>query len=112
MLAADKAIVRQLEGRLMRLSMPGGLTAISGALLAASGAVSVAITLPIGAVLYEVDPHGLFGHIGIVAGGVAIVLGAFLWWFGRVRHSSTGRLFLAGIVSIVMGHAGAVQEPC
>jgi len=88
--------------------MPGGLTAIGGGLLAASGVVSMAIAVPIGAVFYEVDPNGLFGHIGMVAGAAAIVIGAFLWWFGRLRHSSTGRLFLAGIVSIVVGHAGAV----
>jgi hypothetical protein len=63
--------------------MPGGLTAIGGALVAASGVVSIGIAVPIGAVFYEVDPNGLFGHIGILAGAVAIVIGAFLWWFGR-----------------------------
>jgi hypothetical protein len=92
----------------MKLKMPGGLTSIGGILLAISGVVSLVIALTFGAVLYEVDPNGLFGHVGIVAGLAAMVIGGFLFWFGRLEHSTTGRLFLAGLVSIVVGHLGAI----
>ncbi len=92
----------------METRMPGRLTMIGGALIIASGVVSLVIALSFGAVLYEVDPNGLFGHVGIVAGLVAIVIGALLFWFGRLEHTTPGRLVLAGLVSIILGHLGAV----
>ena len=92
----------------MRLKMPGGLTAIGGILLVISGIVSLAIALTFGAVFYEVDPNGVFGRVGILAGLAAMVIGGFLFWFGRLDHPTTGRLFLAGLVSILVGHLGAI----
>ena len=88
--------------------MPGRLTSIGGILIAASGVVSFFVALGIGAVFYEVDPHGIFGHVGIVAGVIAVAIGAFLFWFGRLEQATTGRLFIAGLVSIVVGHLGAI----
>jgi hypothetical protein len=70
--------------------------------------VSLVVALTFGAVLYEVDPNGLFGHVGIVAGLAAVAIGAFLFWFGRLERTSPWRLVLAGIVTIVFGHMGAV----
>jgi hypothetical protein len=87
---------------------PRRLTMIGGALIVASGLVSLVVALTFGAVLYEVDPNGLFGHVGIVAGLAAVAIGAFLFWFGRLERTSPGRLVLAGIVTIVFGHMGAV----
>jgi hypothetical protein len=92
----------------MRLRMPGGLTSIGGLLQVISGIVSLAIGLNFGLVYYEVDPNGLFGHVGIVPGLIAMLIGGFLFWFGRLENSSTPRLFLAGLVSIVIGHLGAI----
>ncbi|MBN2172245.1 MAG: hypothetical protein JW819_13070 [Candidatus Krumholzibacteriota bacterium] len=92
----------------MRFRMPGGLTSIGGVLLALSGVVSLVVALTLGAVYYDPDPNGLFGHVGIVAGLIAFVIGVFLFWFGRLDHAMTPRLFLAGAVSIVVGHLGAV----
>lgn len=74
----------------------------------ASGLVSLAVALTFGAVLYEVDPNGLFGHVGIVAGLVAVAIGAFLFWFGRLERRTQRHLVLAGIVTVVFGHLGAV----
>ena len=88
--------------------MPGRLTSIGGALIIVSGLVSLVVALTFGAVLYEVDPNGLFGHVGIVAGLVAVAIGAFLFWFGRLERTTPARLVLAGIVTIVFGHLGAV----
>lgn len=76
--------------------------------LATSGVVSFVIALTFDAVYYEVNPNGLFGHVGIVAGLIAMLIGSFLFWFGRVDNSMTERLFLAGVVSIVIGHLGAI----
>lgn len=92
----------------LKLVMPGGLIRIGGALIILSGIVSIVISIPIGAVYYEVDPLGIFGHIGIVAGLIAILIGGFLTWFGSLEHHSIIRMIIAGIVSIVLGHAGAV----
>ncbi len=92
----------------MNTRAPGRLTTIGGALIIASGVLSLAIALTFGAVLYEVDPNGLFGHVGIVAGLVAMAIGAFLFRFGRLERTTPGRLVLAVVVSIVHGHLGAV----
>jgi len=92
----------------MKLKMPGGLTSIGGILLSLSGIVSLAIALTFGAVTYEVDPNGVFGHVGILAGLAAMVIGGFLFWLGRIEHVTTGRLFLAGLASIIVGHLGAI----
>jgi len=43
--------------------MPGRLTMIGRVLILASGIVSLVIALTFGAVLCEVDPIGLFGHV-------------------------------------------------
>ena len=92
----------------MKVSMPRKLTMIGGALIIASGVVSLVVALTFGAVLYEVDPNGLFGHVGIVPGIVAMAIGAFLFWFGCLERNTTGRLILAGVVTIVFGHLGAI----
>jgi len=92
----------------MKVGIPRKLTMIGGALIIASGVVSLVVALTFGAVLYEVDPNGLFGHVGIVAGIVAMAIGAFLFWFGCLERNTTGRLILAGVVTIVFGHLGAI----
>ena len=81
---------------------------IGGGLIFASGIVSLVIALTFGAILYEVDPHGLFGHVGIIAGLVAMGIGVVLFRFGRLERGTPGRLVLAGCVTIVLGHLGAV----
>lgn len=90
------------------MRLPEQLVMAGGVLILFSGVVSLIVALTFGAVLYEVDPNGLFGHVGIVAGIVAIAIGAFLFWFGRLEYTKPGQLFLAGIVSIVIGHFGAI----
>jgi hypothetical protein len=92
----------------LKTEMPGLLTVIGGVLIAGSGIVSLVVALTFGAVFYEVDPNGLFGHVGIVAGVAAMAIGAFLFFFGRLEHKTPGRLLLAGAVSIVLGHLGAI----
>lgn len=81
---------------------------IGGALIIASGVVSLTIALTFGAILYEVDPNGIFGHVGIVAGLIAMVIGAVLIWFGHLKHATPGRFVLAGFVVAVLGHLGAI----
>ena len=92
----------------MKTKMPGLLTVIGGVLIAGSGIVSLVIALTFGAVFYEVDPNRLFGHVGIFAGVAAMAIGAFLFFFGRLEQKAPGRLLLAGVVSIVLGHLGAI----
>ena len=60
---------------LMNLKMPGGLNSIGGIFPAVCGIVSLVIALTFGVVFYEVDPNGVFGHVGIMAGIAVTVCG-------------------------------------
>jgi len=51
----------------------------------------------------------LFGHIGIVNGIIALIIGGFLFWLSRQEIISTLKTILAGILMIVVGHLGAVM---
>jgi hypothetical protein len=92
----------------MNASMPKLLAVAGGVLIAASGLVSVWRGLRSGALFYEKDPGGLFGHVGVVAGLVALAIGAALIWLGRQDHRGLRRLIAAGILMIVLGHLGAI----
>ena len=97
-----------MNKKILNIRIPSRLMRIGGVLIFVSGIVSLVIALTFGAVLYEVDPNGLFGHVGIIAGLLAMAIGAFLFWFSRREHITPWRQVFAGIISIVIGHMGAV----
>jgi hypothetical protein len=81
---------------------------IGAILIILSGLVSIAISIPEGAVYNEVDPNEIFGHIGIVNGSVAVIIGVFLLWFSRLSIITPFKTILAGIMMVVLGHIGAI----
>ncbi|MGD8306183.1 MAG: hypothetical protein PVF17_05985 [Ignavibacteria bacterium] len=81
---------------------------IGAILILLSGIVSLAISIPIGATYNAVDPNELFGHIGVVNGIAALIIGGFLLWLSRQNYSTSLRLLITGLLSIVIGHIGAI----
>lgn len=94
----------------MRVETPKRIATIGGILLSVSGVVNAVLGARIGAVLYEVYPGGRMGHVGVIAGLLAIVIGIIIVFVVVPLFSSRNRwlLALAGILTIVIGHAGAV----
>jgi hypothetical protein len=74
-----------------------------------SGIVSIVVSIPIGAVYNGVDPNGLFGHIGIVNGILAMIIGGFLFWLSRQVLKNALLILVSGILMVVVGHLGAVM---
>lgn len=94
----------------MSVRIPRRLTVFGAALITISGVVNTVLGVRIGAVLYDPYPGGKMGHVGIIAGIVAVAIG-FVIWFGVVRlydDRRRGRLALAGLLTVILGHAGAV----
>ena len=84
------------------------LALVGGMLIVVSGLVSMWIGLREGFMRYEPDPGGLFGHVGVLAGALAIVIGFILTWIAL--HEPTGPIgkVLAGLLTVVFGHLGAI----
>jgi hypothetical protein len=74
-----------------------------------SGIVSIVVSIPVKAVYNGVDPNGLFGHIGIVNGVLAMIIGGFLFWLSRQALKNALLTVVSGILMVVVGHLGAVM---
>jgi len=100
----------ELEGLRMNARKPKKIATVGGALICASGVLNAALGARIGAVLYDVYPGGRMGHVGIISGVAAIVIGlVILLLITRLyERRNRGLLVLGGILTIVLGHAGAV----
>ncbi|UCC12944.1 MAG: hypothetical protein JSW02_05305, partial [candidate division WOR-3 bacterium] len=64
----------------------------------------------INAVWYDVYPGGNLGHVGMIAGIIAVAIGLIII-LGIIRlytQRSRWVVALAGILTIVLGHLGAV----
>jgi hypothetical protein len=87
-----------------------GLVLRTGAVLIfLSGIVSIVVSIPVKAVYNGVDPNGLFGHIGIVNGVLAMIIGGFLFWLSRQALKNALLTVVSGILMVVVGHLGAVM---
>ena len=73
-----------------------------------SGFVSLIISIPIGAAFNKIDPNGLFGHIGIINGIIAIIIGCLLLWSSHQYYLFPFRIILKGIFTIIISHIGAI----
>ena len=82
---------------------------IGAVLIFLSGIVSIVVSIPVKAVYNGVDPNGLFGHIGIVNGVLAMIIGGFLFWLSRQALKNALLTVVSGIVMVVVGHLGAVM---
>lgn len=84
------------------------LALAGGVLIVASGLVSLWIGARAGFVYYEPDPGGLFGHVGVIAGAIAIVIGAVLTWIAFHEPAGTRAKIVVGLFTVVLGHLGAI----
>ena len=81
-----------------------------GLLISISGVVSVILGAQIGAILYDVYPGGNMGHVGIIAGVGAILVGLVIVFAVRLLFElqKRGLIALGGILTVVLGHLGAI----
>jgi hypothetical protein len=61
-----------------------------------------------GYMLYEPDPGGLFGHVGILAGIAAILIGCALVWIALREPAAPPAKVAVGLLTVVLGHLGAI----
>jgi hypothetical protein len=94
----------------LKLDIPKKLAIAGGLLIAISGVVNIILGAQIGAILYTVYPGGLMGHVGIIAGVGAVVVGLMILFAVRPLYEkqTRGLIALGGILTVVLGHLGAV----
>ena len=94
----------------MNVRIPRILARIGGVLIGLSGVLNFILGLQINAVWYEVYPGGNMGHVGMIAGLVAVAIGLLIT-IGIIRlYSLHNRWIVAlgGILTVVLGHVGAI----
>lgn len=84
------------------------LAFLGGILIVASGLVSIWIAVNAGLMFYEPDPGGVFGHVGVWAGIVAIVIGSVLVWIALHEPAGPMGKIAAGLLTVVFGQLGAM----
>jgi len=94
----------------MNLSIPRKLARIGGILIVISGVVNTILGIRIGAMYYDIYPGSKMGHVGIIAGIIAILIGLALILFIIPLYNRKSRriVLLGGILTIVLGHLGAI----
>jgi hypothetical protein len=93
----------------MNPQIPRVLATIGGALILASGMLSLGLGLGTGSLWYEPDPNGVFGHIGILSGLSATVIGAVIVWLARIQYPHKKHHIMAAILTMALGHLGAIM---
>ena len=90
--------------------MPKRISSIGGALIALSGVVNAVLGQRIGALFYEVYPGGRMGHVGIISGVIAVVIGLVILFIiiPMYNHNNRRVIVVGGILTVVLGHAGGV----
>jgi uncharacterized membrane protein YhaH (DUF805 family) len=92
------------------LRIPRKLAFAGGLLIAISGIINAILGALIGAMFYDVYPGGKMGHVGIIAGIGAFIIGLIISC-GVLRLydlKRRGLIALGGALTIVLGHIGAV----
>lgn len=86
------------------------MTAAGGVFIIFSGLLNFALGIQIGAIHYYPYPGGKMGHVGITAGLAAVGIGSvILFALPRLYQHPDRRLqILASLLTIILGHAGAV----
>jgi hypothetical protein len=94
----------------MNLKTPKRIAKIGGVLIAFSGVVNAVLGARIGAVLYDAYPGGRMGHVGIIAGAAAVVIGLIIVFLITPFYERASRwlVVLGGVLTIVLGHLGAI----
>jgi len=95
---------------MIKKHIPARLAKIGGILIIVSGLLNIILGLKIGALYYEVYPGGNMGHVGILAGVLAVILGLAIVFLVTPLYMKNQRslLNLAGILPIIIGHLAAI----
>ena len=93
-----------------RTRIPRKLAMIGGYLIIASGVVNAALGMSINAIYYDPYPGGNMGHVGIIAGIAAIILGLMIVFLVVPLYYRQKRAYIAiaGLLTVILGHLGAV----
>ncbi len=94
----------------MKSEQPRRIASAGAILILLSGLLNFILGLQIGAVYYEPYPGGRMGHVGMIAGVIAILIGLVIpYALPRLYDHSDRRVkILGGAMTVVLGHAGAV----
>ena len=94
----------------MKLTVPRKLAQLGGLLIAISGIVNTILGAQIGAILYDVYPGGYMGHVGMIAGIGAMIIGLIILFVvvPLYKQQKRGFALLGGVLTVVLGHIGAV----
>ena len=94
----------------MNDALPRKIAADGGVFITLSGFLNLVLGIQIGAVYYYPYPGGKMGHVGIIAGVIAVGIGlAILLALPRLYDApSRGLRILGAVLTFILGHAGAV----
>jgi len=92
----------------MSRSIPRTLGTTGGAFILASGIVSAWFGWRNDLLIYEPDPGGRFGHIGITTGIAAVVIGVAIIVLAVRRCESRRGKLISAVILMALGHAGAI----
>ena len=83
---------------------------IGGTCILLSGALNAVLGFQIGALYYDPFPGGRMGHVGIIAGLIAILIGALiLFIIPRLYDQERNKLRILGaFLTVLFGHLGGV----
>ncbi len=86
------------------------VAAAGGIFIVLSGVLNSVLGAQIGALYYDPYPGGRMGHVGIIAGLVAVLIGALILFFiPRLydREEKKQRI-LGAALTVIFGHLGSV----
>jgi uncharacterized BrkB/YihY/UPF0761 family membrane protein len=94
----------------VKVETPKRIATVGGVLLSISGLVNAVLGARIGVLVYDAYPGGKMGHVGVIAGVAAIVIGIAIVFLVVPLFERRNRALqaLGGLLTIVLGHAGAI----
>ncbi|MCK5618472.1 MAG: hypothetical protein KAJ17_03690 [Candidatus Krumholzibacteria bacterium] len=94
----------------MNLNIPSKIAKVGGVLISISGVVNAILGMRIGATFYDAYPGGKMGHVGVIAGVAAVVIGLIILFLIIPIYKKKNRLLVlsGGVLTIVFGHIGGI----
>ena len=94
----------------MENHIPHRIAAAGGIFIILSGVLNTVLGAQIGALYYDPYPGGRMGHVGIIAGLIAVLIGALiLFGIPRLYNRENKKMRILGaILTVILGHLGSV----